>query len=141
MKVHAGYVWLLIVCTSISLGWIAVCVLYNWQTHAGRGGSIGVSLAFFILFLQRRHRYNSIDVLDDFTKEISGSIQDNDEKKKQTDKNKRSIAMNERRINAIKRDMRRSRLKAELENVYLAAASVISTLCWGWGDYIVYLAN
>lgn len=128
------YIWLFVVCSLISVGWIVVTCVLNWPTDAGRGGSIGVSIAFAVLFLQRRSRYFAIDIIDDFSDEIL------DEVKNELNLSEK-VQHNIRRIDALKRDVKRARKSADLENTYLASSSVISTLCWGWGDAVVRAFN
>lgn len=116
-------------CALFSLLGVYIAVQQGDTSHGGRGGAVGVAFSFLALFLSVRNRYNSIDLVDSTSEELFQilELESNAEQR---------IAVNSQRIEALKRDLKRSQANAFKENCYLATAGVLSTMFWGFGDLL-----
>ncbi|MEL7106266.1 MAG: hypothetical protein AAGM21_10125 [Pseudomonadota bacterium] len=123
------YVALLCLCIVVPVAWFLVALFSSYPIQASQGGAVGVALSFFTFFLRIRGQYNSIDQVDAISEEyletLKGEVTSSD-----------IARQNSRRIDAIKRDLRRARKRANLQNTIVSISSAFSTIVWGFGDQL-----
>lgn len=122
--IHIG---LLLLCTAVSVSGLYFADIYNDKTHGGRGGAVGVALSFGFLFVSSMYSYRTIEKFDKTAGEIADILGS-------SDKIDHKVAENSKRITRLKNDIANDVKRQTISNYFLAAAAIISTVFWGFGD-------
>ena len=120
-----------VVCTLVSAMWFAASVELGYAQHAGRGGALGVAFSFAALFLLSYDRYHSIEIVSSSSDELLSLLSE-----VSSDDPRILAEINAGRIGAIQNDLRRTRVQTRWENISLTISGAVSTLFWGFGDWI-----
>lgn len=118
-------------CTFIVIGWFVIFTYAGRPLDAGRGGAIGVILSFAALFLLSIDRYQSIDIYDEASRKLLKNMSEEGVSRDDV-----LPSINSGRIKRLKTDLARLRIQTKWENISLAISSFISTLFWGFGDWL-----
>jgi hypothetical protein len=121
----------------VSIGWILVAAhSASHQKDGGRGGAIGTAIALSFMFLTRDYGtklYSAVvRRLPHVREEIEGLATDSDIL--QAGKGEPSVAGLQTQINALVAALDIDAKGQTIQNYFLAIATCIGTLAWGFGD-------
>jgi hypothetical protein len=136
---HCRFSWLLILCIALSFGGIAVAAFATCNPNdAGRGGALAVALSFAALFLSKSYGALIYDLITKTIPEIERNIGASPETTPPVSAEIKPfydrLVMLENKSTGLAAKLGTDANGQKIQNGYLAAASIIGTLVWGFGD-------
>lgn len=137
---HLRFSLLVFVCVGISIGSIVLSAMTCTPGDAGLGGSIGVALSFAALFLSRNYGNKVYKLITETLPEIELKLDPPDGKQQalsgtETGSQAEALKALANEVAGVKAQLDVERQGHFGQNLYLATASVLSTLFWGFGEW------
>ena len=120
--------------SGIAISWIIVSAYAANTDGAERGGAIAVAIAFGSLFVSRGYGLKGYEIVTEGRKQLKALTTQN------TNPNKNdevaSLEDLNQKLDALFVAMQTNEKSQKKQNSYIAASSVVGTICWGFGDII-----
>ena len=135
MSQNARYGLVVSVSIVLSAGGILLAA-HGDPSDGGRGGALAVALAFFVLFIRRNYGARVYEALTVELPSLKGQIAKLRAGGDPSAANSEGVDALKRQVTAIVARLETEAKGQRGQNIVLAAASIIGTLAWGFGDVI-----
>jgi hypothetical protein len=134
---HFRFVLLSVLCVIISAVSVIISVKTCTPGDAGLGGALGVALSFAALFLSGNYGSKVYELITITLPTIEKRLARPEQGKNETDNPNQGEAIEtmKNKIAALQAQFKIERQGQLIQNQYLAAMSIISTLFWGFGEW------
>jgi hypothetical protein len=115
----------------LSFGGIVIAHLADAPDDGGRGGALAVAISFAALFVSRGHGRRFIDAAEEI-----GTLESVLGKFKGTKARQPDLDQIKFKLKALRDGIAIDAHRQKVQNGYIAAAAVVGTLAWGFGDWL-----